>query len=103
MEAPELKVEVAYAGPDRQLIIPMTVPAGTTAREAVERSGMLDRFPEISLEQNNLGIFGAQVAPDRVLEAGDRVEIYRPLQMDPREARRRLAAQGRTMQKKDPS
>lgn len=95
-------IEVAYAKPGEQVVLALTVAAGTTAREAVELSGILERFPEISLADNDLGIFGSVVSPDRVLKRGDRVEIYRPLQVDPREARRQLAAAGLTMGKRAP-
>jgi len=92
-----IPVEVAYALPDRQALLPLMVPAGTTAMEAVQRCGILDLFPEINLQENRIGVFGRLCAGDRVLEAGDRVEIYRPLVADPKEVRRRLAAEGRTM------
>lgn len=90
-------VEVAYALPDRQALLPLRVTKGTSAREAVVQSGILELFPEIDLEQQRLGIFGRLCTPDRMLEPGDRVEIYRPLLADPKEVRRRLAAEGRSM------
>jgi hypothetical protein len=67
------------------------MPEGTTARQAVERSGILQRFPEIDLDQVNLGIFGQVVSPDAGLRDGDRVEIYRPLIAEPKQARRERA------------
>ncbi|NNF51544.1 MAG: RnfH family protein, partial [Gammaproteobacteria bacterium] len=69
----------------------------TTAREAVRLSGIRAEFPEIDLDTAPLGIFGKKVKSDVVLQEGERVEIYRPLKADPREVRRRLAAEGKTM------
>lgn len=90
-----IRVEVAYARPDEQAVIPVEVEAGTSAREAVARSGILERFPEIDLDSSKLGIFGKLTKPDTVLRPGDRVEIYRPLIADPKEVRRRRAAEGK--------
>lgn len=89
-----ITVEVAYARPDEQVLLETTLPRGTTALEAVRRSGILDRFAEIDVERLELGIFGAVVDRERQLETGDRVEIYRALKIDPREARRRRVAAG---------
>ena len=95
--ASSIPVEVAYALPDRQALLPLLVPKGATVREAIEHSGILELFPEIDLGENRVGIFGRLCTADRVLEAGDRVEIYRPLLADPKEVRRRLAAEGRSI------
>jgi putative ubiquitin-RnfH superfamily antitoxin RatB of RatAB toxin-antitoxin module len=84
-------VEVAYADPTKQKILSLDVPVGTTAIEAVRVSGILAQFPEIDLAGSKIGIFGKAVAPDTVLRARDRVEIYRPLLADPKEVRRRRA------------
>lgn len=86
-----LDVEIAYALPETQQLIELKVAAGTTAREAIENSGILQRFPEIDLSKHKVGIFGKTVRLDRVLGPGDRVEIYRPLLADPKDARRRRA------------
>lgn len=96
MSRPEIAVSVAYAERDRQTVIELNVPAGTTAREAVERSAIRARHPGIPADAP-LGIYGRAVPPGWVLEAGDRVELYRPLPADPKETRRRLAREGRTM------
>jgi uncharacterized protein len=90
-------VEVAYATPERQLILELEVPAGTTAIEAVRLSGIEEQFPEIAPGKCRIGVFGKLCKNDRPLLAGDRVEIYRPLLVDPRVARRELAASGRSM------
>lgn len=94
-----MEVEVAYARPERQLILKVEVPAGTTAIEAARLSGIEEQFPEIELGKNRMGVFGKLCKADRVLNAGDRVEIYRPLEADPRAARRELAAAGKSMGK----
>lgn len=90
-------VEVAFALPDRQVVIPLRVPVGSDAGQAIRESGILRRFPEIDLAQHRIGVFGRLCSLERVLEAGDRVEIYRPLKADPKEVRRQLAAAGRSM------
>jgi uncharacterized protein len=94
-----IEVEVAYALPERQLILKLEVPQGTTAIEAVRLSGIEEQFPEIELGKNRLGVFGKLCKPERTLQPGDRVEIYRPLIVDPRAARRELAAAGKSMGK----
>lgn len=94
-----IEVEVAFACPERQLILKVEVPAGTTAIEAVRLSGIEEQFPEIDPGKNRLGVFGKLCKADRVLNEGDRVEIYRPLVVDPRAARRELAAAGKSMGK----
>lgn len=95
----EILIEVAYALPQQQVILPVKVAEGTTAAQAVDASGILKKFPEIDLEQNKLGIFGKLVKPDTVLRERDRVEIYRPLIADPKEVRRQRAAEGKAMKK----
>jgi uncharacterized protein len=94
-----IEIEVAYARPDRQLILKLEVPPGTTAIEAVRLSGIEEQFPEIDVTRNRIGVFGKLCKPERLLLAGDRVEIYRPLLVDPRAARRELAALGKSMGK----
>lgn len=96
-----MTVEVAYARPDRQEIISLQLPVGTTAEEAVLQSGILKIFPEVDLAKNRLGIFGRLVKAGQSLSEGDRVEIYRPLKADPKEVRRQRAREGRTMRKGD--
>jgi len=94
-----IEVEVAYATPEKQLILKVEVPAGTTAAEAVRLSGIEEHFPDIVLGGNPLGIFGKKVKPARELASGERVEIYRPLTADPKVIRRELAKLGKTMGK----
>lgn len=98
MAQPEMReVQVAHALRDRQRIVTLPLSDGMTAMAAVEESGLLSEFPQPGDRPLALGIFGQPVEGSRRLEPGDRVEIYRPLVADPRETRRRLAAQGRTM------
>jgi putative ubiquitin-RnfH superfamily antitoxin RatB of RatAB toxin-antitoxin module len=88
----KLAVEVAYAKPEAQVIIPIEVEQGTTVQQAIELSGILEQFPEIDLKQNKFGVFGKIAKGDTELRDRDRVEIYRPLIADPKESRRRRAA-----------
>lgn len=92
-----LRVEVAWATPERQLLLALEVPPGTTALGALERSGLADRVPGLDPRTAALAVFGKVVGADRVLRDGDRVEVLRPLRADPKDVRRRLAAEGRTM------
>ena len=87
-----IAVEVAYALPERQLIVPLEVTAGTTALEAAQQSGIELEFPGLVIDAGtNLGIFGQAVPPQQALRPGDRVEIYRPLKADPKAARKARA------------
>lgn len=86
-----IQVEVAYAEAEEQVVLVMDVPAGTTVGEAVTRSGILQRCPGIDLKRNIVGIYGRRVRLSHKLHAHDRVEIYRPLKVDPKEARRMRA------------
>ncbi|HUP95989.1 MAG TPA: RnfH family protein [Burkholderiales bacterium] len=86
-----MAVEVVYALADEQIVVTLRVPAGTTAREAVRLSRLGDRYPAIVSGVGVFGIYGRVVTGDTVLEAGDRVEIYRELAADPKQARRRRA------------
>ena len=86
-----LRVEVAYALRDEQALIVLEVEEGTTVREAIVRSGLLARYPEVELRRGYVGIFGKTTALHAPLADGDRVEIYRPLIANPKEARRERA------------
>jgi len=99
MSVETINVEVAYATPEKQLIVPVNVDSGTTAGAAIVQSGIMMEFPEMDLEHSKIGIFGKVVPMTRVLEDGDRVEIYRPLIADPKEVRRQRAAEGKAMKK----
>jgi len=84
-------IEVAYATPEQQVIIALELPEGATVETAISASGLLQRFSDIDLSQNAVGVFGKVCALNQPLKAGDRVEIYRALQHDPKEARRQRA------------
>ena len=84
-----IRIEVVYALPEQAYLLPLSVNAGTTIRQAIEISGLLQQCPEIDLERNKVGIFSKPENLDAVLSDGDRVEIYRELKVDPKEARRR--------------
>lgn len=90
-----IKVEVAYAKPEQQVIVSVEVADGATAEQAIRASGILKRFPEIDLEQSKIGVFSKACKLDHPLAVGDRVEIYRPLLIDPKEHRRQRASQGK--------
>lgn len=91
--APVIKVEVAYARPDVQVILPVEVVPGTTIEHAIHVSGILERFPEIDLARCRVAVFGKLDKLSRVLRAGERAEILRPLIADPRQVRKRKAAE----------
>jgi putative ubiquitin-RnfH superfamily antitoxin RatB of RatAB toxin-antitoxin module len=95
MSEQTIKVEVAYALPDKQAIIELQVAPGTTALEAAQQSGVTERFDGIDLDNAKLGLFGKAVAPGQALREGDRVEIYRPLIADPKEVRKARAARAK--------
>ncbi|QYY82816.1 RnfH family protein [Pseudomonas germanica] len=94
MVEPVIEIEVVYAAVDRQVLRSFSVNEGATVRAAVLASGIASEFPELNLAECPLGIFGKVVAdPDlRVIQAGERIEIYRPLLADPKEVRRLRAA-----------
>ena len=95
----QIHVEVVYASSVRQKTVALSLSAGTTVREAIERSGLLAEFAEIDLEKAKLGVWNKLAKPDAVLRDKDRIEIYRPLIADPKEVRRQRAAEGKTMKK----
>ena len=94
-----IEVEVIYALPDNQVTLQLSLPAGTTAQQAVELSGIIGIFPEIDLSQNKLGIYGKLVKSGTILRHLDRVEIYRPLIVDPKERRRKRAKEFAALKK----
>ena len=101
MAIESINVEVAYALPEKQIIRAVNVDAGTTIGAAIVQSGIMMDFPELDfkLEDAKVGIFGKAAAMTTVLADGDRVEIYRPLIADPKEVRRKRAAEGKAMKK----
>ena len=91
--------EVAYATPEKQKILLVESEKPLTVIEAVNASTIFAEFPEIDRDNLKLGIFGKLAKPDAALHEGDRVEIYRPLIADPKEARKKRAAEGKAMKK----
>ncbi len=89
--AEHLLIEVAYALPDEQLILEVEVPADSTVEHAIKRSGILERYPQIDLATDKVGIFGKMCKLNASLKNKDRIEIYRPLIADPKESRRQKA------------
>ena len=94
-----LKVEVCYALPEKQVMIPVSLPEGATLLQAVEASGILEKYSEIDPAKNKFGIYAKLSRPDTLLRDRDRVEIYRPLIADPKEVRKQRAAEGKVMKK----
>jgi len=99
MENEKIHIEVAYALPENQVIIPLEVAIGTTIEQAIQASGILIVFPDIDLSVNKVGVFSKIGTLDQVLREKDRVEIYRKLIADPKEVRKRRAAEGKKMKK----
>ena len=95
----EIMIEVSYALPKKQIIIPVLVHKDISVKEAIELSGMLKKFEEINLDSNQVGIFGKLTTLDKGLRDRDRIEIYRPLAADPKEIRRKKAAEGKDTKK----
>jgi len=93
----DFEVEIVFALPERQLLETVLVTAGETVLDVVMKSGLREAFPEYEIDRLAVGIWGREVRRDQVVKENDRIEIYRPLQLDPREARRQLALSGRTM------
>lgn len=87
----QLRAQVCYALPSDAFLVTVVLPAGATLLQAVRASGLLQRHPEIDLAQHKLGVFGKAKASDTLVRDGDRIEVYRPLQADPKEIRRRRA------------
>ena len=90
-----IAVEVVLATPERQVLVELRVGTGASVAEVVAASGIASLFPDLPLDEMVTGIWGRAVGRDSKVREGDRVELYRPLQTDPREARRRRALAGK--------
>lgn len=97
--AETIRVEVVYAMADLQELAQLSLPEGSTVTQAIAASGLLEKYPEIDLKKNKLGVFAKLAKADTVLRDRDRVEIYRPLIADPKEVRKQRAAEGKVMKK----
>jgi len=84
-----MRVTVAFALPGRQEVIGVDVPEGATAAQAIAAAPLTERFPGVDLASLEVGVWGVRASRDTVLREGDRVELYRPLEADPKEMRRR--------------
>lgn len=92
-----MKIEVAYALPEKQYLFLEEVPEGTTVIDALKQSKLLKERPDLDISK--IGIFSQVVKPDTVLREGDRIEVYRPLEADPRDRRRKQVAKEREKSK----
>ncbi len=100
MAEPEsLSIEIAYALPQRQELVYVQLPTGSTVQQAIEASGLMQKYAEIDLKKNKVGVFGKLTKLDAPLRNRDRVEIYRPLLADPKEVRKKRADEGKAMKK----
>jgi len=90
-DAPKIAVEVAVAWPELQVVVPLRLAADSTVADAIEHSGLRERFPALEIAPERLGVFSERRSPGDRLRDGDRVEIYRPLKVDPKVARRMAA------------
>ncbi len=98
--ADTLSIEVAYALPQRQELVRLQLPEGSTVLQAIENSGITQKYPEIDLSKAKVGIYGKLTRFDTVLRDRDRIEIYRPLIADPKEVRRKRADEEKMATKK---
>jgi putative ubiquitin-RnfH superfamily antitoxin RatB of RatAB toxin-antitoxin module len=89
-----VEVEVAYAKPEQQVLVTLAMEEGVTVGAVIQASGFLERFSEIALSELKVGIFGVVCKLDQPVSEGDRIEIYRALVHDPKEARRQRALKG---------
>ena len=94
-----IDVELVLATAERQVLLAMQVASGSTAADVIAQSDIHMEFPEMRVEELEVGVWGKLVSGDYVVQGGDRIELYRALHIDPREARRQLARAGRTMRK----
>jgi putative ubiquitin-RnfH superfamily antitoxin RatB of RatAB toxin-antitoxin module len=94
-----LSVDVVYAWPGEQVVVGVQLPRGSTIQDAIDLSGIARQFPEINLVAGKVGVFGKRRAPSTPLRDGDRVEIYRPLLIDPKDARHARVRPGKPRDK----
>ncbi len=98
-ETNEVMVEVVYALPDKQSLLTVKVPEGTAIKKVIQASNILELYPELDLNNMDVGIFGKMAKMDQKVRDRDRIEIYRPLIADPKEVRKRRAAEGKRLKK----
>ncbi len=98
-ETNEVMVEVVYALPDKQSLLVVKVPEGTAIKKVIQASNILELYPELDLNNMDVGVFGKMAKMDQKVRDRDRIEIYRPLIADPKEVRKRRAAEGKRLKK----
>jgi len=96
-----IDIEVVFGLPERQILVSLSIDAQSTVGDAIRASGIADEFPQHDVGSCKVGIWGRPTHKDQSLQAGDRIEIYRPMEIDPREARRQLAEQGGFMGRRE--
>jgi len=94
-----IQVEVVYGLAEEQALLSVDVPDGSKVKEVILASNIIEQFPEINLDKVNVGVFGKLTKMDQTVRARDRIEIYRPLIADPKEVRKRRAAEGKRLKK----
>lgn len=97
-----ITVEVAYATPERQAIVSVDIPHGTTLIEAIQQSNIMELFPELDIETMDTGIWSKPKPKETIMENEQRIEIYRPLIADPKQARRNRAEKSPLKKRKKP-
>ncbi|MEE9326454.1 MAG: RnfH family protein [Cocleimonas sp.] len=97
--AEQIDVELVYALPEKQRLLSFAVDKGVTVKDVVEQSGILERYPELDIDTMKVGLFGKLTKMSQIMRTKDRVEIYRPLIADPKEVRKRRAAEGKNLKK----
>ena len=97
--AAEIEVEVVFATADKQFLQSLVLPQGSTLADAFAGSGLAEEFPDTDFDRLQAGVWGRPLSRDHRLSDGDRVEFYRPLKLDPKDARRQLASLGLSMGK----
>ena len=88
-----ITVEVVYASAEQQILRRIELVEGSTVMQAIDASGIVEMLPYAAVDPDRLGIFSRKVSPQQIVQEGDRIEIYRPLTLNPMEARRRRARQ----------
>lgn len=98
-QSSKIIVEVVYALPEEQTLLAFEIDDASTAEDVINQSGILEQYPEIDLTENKIGLFGKIIKLDQKVREKDRIEIYRPLIADPKEVRKKRAAEGKALKK----
>jgi len=95
----QIMVELVYALPEEQTLLAFEIDEGATAEDVINKSGILEQYPELDLTKNKIGLFSKLIKLDHLMREKDRIEIYRPLIADPKEIRKKRAAEGKALKK----